>query len=164
MRPRLNSPSFDGDLPVIRTLAIVTALLGLTGCSAFVATVQDFYYHGEVFAPRRAPAEVQVFHDGRPRTPFIVLGRLEATQGMFGSRESVMAALRNKAAAMGADALIDFRESHGPQAGSGEGESSEDRTQFAQEGNISTSESWSPQSRSSIRMTISALAIRYQQP
>lgn len=142
-----------------RACLLLAGLLVLSGCSAFLATSQDLYYHDETFAPRRKADAVEVFAEERPRKPYIVLGRVVATQGMFGSRDSVMAELRRKAAAMGGDAVIDLQES-GPQAGA-TGDASQ-RKHFEQEGQVSTSETWIPESRSSIRLTISGLAIRFQ--
>ena len=147
---------------MIRPLLLLSGLLVLTGCSAFMATSQDLYYESEVFEPRRKADEIALFTEGRPRTPFIVLGRIVATQGMFGSRESVLAEMRRKAAAMGADAIVDLSEGTGAHSSSGGAGSRSETTHFEQEGNVSTSESWVPDSKASIRLTISGLAIRFQ--
>ncbi|MNX14473.1 hypothetical protein D3C86_442970 [compost metagenome] len=144
---------------MIRPCLVLTGLLVLSGCSAFLATSQDLYYHDETFAPRRAAEAVEVFAEERPRTPYIVLGRVVATQGMFGSRESILAEIRRKAAAMGGDAVIDLQESS---ARSTSQDAPSQRTHFEQEGDVSTSETWVPESRSSIRLTVSGLAIRFQ--
>ena len=145
---------------ILRLLA-VTGLLMMTGCSAFLATSQESYYQAELYPPRRSAEAVEIFRNGAPRTPYVVLGRIVATQGMFGSRESVMAELRSRAAQMGADALIEVTEGRGGSGGP-DADSSES-TRYQQEGNVSTSESWNPDPSASIRLTISALAIRYQQ-
>jgi hypothetical protein len=147
---------------VIRKLLILTGLLVVTGCAPFMATSQEFYYHDEAYAVRRTADEVDVYREGTPRTPYVVLGRIVATQGMFGSRESVIAELRARAAGMGADALINLTESKG--ALNGPNPPSSESTRYNQEGNVSTSESWNQDSKASIRLTISALAIRYQSP
>lgn len=146
----------------IRRMLIVTGMLAMTGCSALLATTQENYYHDEVFTPRRSAHDLEVFPQGAPRTPYIVLGRIVATQGMFGSHATVLAELKSRAAEMGADALIDLSDSKGPRPGSDESPS--ETMRFEQEGNISTSESWVPESKASIRRTLSALAIRYRHP
>lgn len=145
---------------MIRPLTAMTVTLALTGCAAILATSGQLVYHDQVFEPRRKPAEVDVVGADQARRPYVTLGRVMATQGMFGSRESVMAELRRRAAALGADALIDLTVTGGvgqPNAGS-------ETTRFAQSGYVSTSESWTPEGRAAIRITISALAIRYETP
>ena len=142
-----------------RPCLLLAGMLVLTGCSAFLATSQDLYYHDETFAPRRQADAVEVYAEARPRTPYIILGRVVATQGIFGSRDSVMAEIRRKAAAMGADAVIDLQESSS--LANPKDEASQ-RKHFEQEGQVSTSETWTPESRASIRLTISGLAIRFQ--
>jgi hypothetical protein len=92
------------------------------------------------------------------------LGRIVATQGMFGSRESVLAELRKQAAAMGADALVDLSDGHAARRDS-EGEPAvSELKHFEIDGNVSTSESWIQDSKASIRLTISGLAIRFRDP
>ncbi len=147
---------------MIRKLLIPIGLLVVTGCAPFMATSQEFYYHDETYAVRRTADAVEVFSEGTPRTPYVVLGRVVATQGLFGSRESVLAELRARAAAMGADALINLTEAKG--ALNGTDALSSETTRYNQEGNVSTSESWNQDAKASIRLTISALAIRYQSP
>lgn len=147
---------------MVRHLLILAGLVSLTGCGAFLATSEELYYHEEVFAPRRTSEAIEVFEEGLPRTPYIVLGRIVATQGMFGSRESVLAEMRGKAARMGADALVAIKAGKSTDADAASSES--DTTRFNQEGNVSTSEFWTSDAKSSIRLTLSGLAIRYRSP
>jgi hypothetical protein len=149
---------------MLRSLITVAALLSLTGCGAFMATSEDLYYHEEVFAPRRTSDTIEIFEQGLPRTPYIVLGRIVATQGMFGSRESVLAEMRAKAARMGADALVEISTGKAPDSDAGTARQESDTTRFNQEGNVSTSEHWVPDPKASLRLTLSGLAIRYRSP
>lgn len=134
------------------------------GCTAFLATSQDFYYQSEFFPARRPAAEVVVFADGSPAEPYVVLGRVVATQGIFGSRDAVLDELRRKAAKLGADALMEVRTESGAASPEGAAGGGTKQTRFAQAGNISTSESWIPAARGSIRLSISGLAVRYRTP
>lgn len=145
---------------MIRRWLALTALLSLTGCAAFFATSQDLYYHDEVFPPRRAAEAVTLYEADRPQGEYVVLGRIVATQGLFGSRQSVLDELRRKAAAMGADALVDLVDENRRS----DGTSSSERTRYSQSGNVSTSESWDRQSGPSIRFTLSGLAVRFRDP
>lgn len=147
---------------MLRRLFIMTGLLVLTGCSAFLATTQEAYYHSERFTPRRTADTIEVFEGEGPRTPYVVLGRISATQGMFGSRESVLAEIRSRAARMGADAVIEVTETNGRASASDPGPAM--TTRYQQHGNVSTSESWNLDPSGAIRLTMTAVAIRYQSP
>lgn len=145
---------------MFRHLLILASLVSLTGCGAFLATSEELYYHEEVFAPRRTSESIEVFEQGLPRTPYIVLGRIVVTQGMFGSRESVLAELRDRAARMGADAVVEL--STGKATDTQSETSDSDSTRYNQEGNVSTSEHWNPGPKASLRLTLSGLAVRYR--
>lgn len=145
---------------MIRRWLTVTALVSLTGCTAFFATSQDLYYHDEVFLPRRTPHAVALYEVDRPQRDYVVLGRIVATQGLFGSRQSVLDELRRKAATLGADAVVDLVDENRRS----DGTASSERTRYSQSGNVSTSESWDRQSGPSIRLTLSGLAVRFRDP
>jgi hypothetical protein len=134
----------------------------LTGCASFMATSEEYSYHEDRLAPRQSASSIAVYEGDRPSRPHVVLGRVVATQGLFGSRASVMAELRRKAATIGADALVDLSDSRAPGGRSGVGAS--EQTRYAQSGTISTSESWVQNPHAAIRLSISGLAIRFEDP
>src|SRR6185437_10955439 len=112
---------------------------------------------------RPSPHAVTLVDHGRPERSYVLLGRVVATQGMFGSRKSVLDELRRKAAALGADALMDLSYAKGSSPEQTENSPSE-LTRFSQSGEVSTSETWNADPKASIRLTISGLAIRFTDP
>lgn len=152
-----------GDRSMRAFMTLLTCLTAMTvsGCGPLLATSEEFYYHDTSFAPRKTTEEVAVFEQSRPRKPFAVLGRIVVTQGLFGSRKSVLLELRRKAALLGADAVVDVITSQDPARRDAQ---RPDTTHFSQSGNVSTSESWVMEPGSSIRLVVSGLAVRYLEP
>lgn len=146
--------------PFLTLLSCMTVMT-VSGCGPLLATSEEFYYHDASFAPRKVAEDVTVFEQSRPRKPFAVLGRIVVTQGLFGSRESVLHELQRKAARLGADAVVDVITSQDPAR---RDDQEADTTHFSQSGNVSTSESWQMEPSSSIRLVVSGLAVRYLEP
>ncbi len=145
----------------IRGLLLMTSLALVTGCAAMKAYSEDFYYHDQRFAPRKTAVQIRLFEGEKPAAKYVVLGRIVAKEGFFGSRQDVLEELRNKAATLGADAVIDIAYGNEKVEWGDKKVETVEKQRYTPYGTVTKSETRVKEASTSDHMTLSGIAIRF---